>query len=60
MARLFHSAELLGLTVPATQDQVVELVHEGIKRNAHLPELYIKMTVTGTAHHVRQLFCSRT
>jgi branched-chain amino acid aminotransferase len=47
VARLFHSAELLGLTVPATQDQVVELVHEGIKRNAHLPELYIKMTVTG-------------
>jgi hypothetical protein len=74
--RLFRSAELLGLTVPVTQDEVISgpklcgfcarhlypppqlnqrffrqalaLVEEGIRRNPHLSELYIKLTVTGT------------
>ena len=53
VARLFASARLMGLLVPSsphyyTQEGIEEIVHEGIKKNDHLSELYIKLYFTGS------------
>jgi len=44
--RLFNTANEMGITIPATQKEIEDVVFEGIKRSP-FPELYIKILVTG-------------
>jgi len=54
VTRLLNSARLMGLLLDSTpnyytREGIEEIVHEGIRKNPHLPELYIKLYFTGGA-----------
>ena len=44
--RLFNSARELGITVPKTKREIVQLIAEGLVKNNY-PETYIKILITG-------------
>ncbi|OGK25186.1 hypothetical protein A3C25_00340 [Candidatus Roizmanbacteria bacterium RIFCSPHIGHO2_02_FULL_38_11] len=44
--RLFNSAKLIGIKVPKTKKEILEIVYEGIRKN-NFKETNIKMIVTG-------------
>eukprot|EP01114_Cavostelium_apophysatum_P007123 TRINITY_DN1886_c0_g1_i1.p1 TRINITY_DN1886_c0_g1~~TRINITY_DN1886_c0_g1_i1.p1 ORF type:complete len:275 (-),score=71.10 TRINITY_DN1886_c0_g1_i1:33-857(-) len=44
--RLFASADEVGVTIPRTKSELVEIVNEGVRRST-FDELYIKLIVTG-------------
>jgi branched-chain amino acid aminotransferase len=44
--RFFNTAKLMRITIPASREQIKEIIEEGIERN-DLPDYYIKLICTG-------------